>query len=193
MGQRHQFFIEAPASVLAEGTRMTAWHNQWSYGTLPLATIKRLIKYNKDNETDHKFTTSMINVADKMIKFKDTIKKVMEFDYENSTFSVFHDETEGLRDNYRMGDNNDGVSFLIFRDGERPRYAFMTGGETGGDSMARGEVMSAEQYLSVYYPADHREGLGHRSYGLTLAAFIDEHADLMAGEEVAAHFPKMTV
>jgi len=197
MGQRHQLFIKAPSSVFAKSkpeeknNGLTAWHSQWLYGTLPLGVVKRLLKYDKENASVFKWNGADFG-GEPMSMFKDTIKKIMSFDYDNQSLMRFSDEGQYLLNNYLAGDNNDGLTFLIFEDGKRPKYGFMTGNETGGNSMEDGVIVSAKHYIDCYYPIGANERAQMlRGVGAQLAEFIDEHADLLTNEEVKELFPKM--
>jgi len=87
MGQRHQLFIQAPTSVYSKATGddtsaegMTAWHHQWLYGTLPLATLKRLLAYNADGGDYRKIKRSnllktvLMDLMSYLNKYEKTIK-----------------------------------------------------------------------------------------------------------------------
>ena len=198
MGQRHQLSIKAPASVLQytpgerkPDTLMSAWHNQWLYGTLPIKTLKRLLYFDHNNTSNSKWEGSTINEPDGMVKFKNTVKAIMEFDYDDQKFSKFHDEGDYLIKDYRAGDNNDGLTFLVFTDGRKPRYGFMTGSETGGNSMEKGHIVSVREYFSAYYPDVGALNLKQQEEATALFDYIENRADLLSDLEIPALFPEM--
>lgn len=146
MGQRHQVY-----AITNKGT--FAWHDQWSYGTLPLRAALRVLTYQKVADEYNKLTSDYLNPSHQTV-----IERVMTTDYRKGICTGAFDITkelinkEGLIDP-RRGDNNDGITILDLRKEEDIRYCFMMlWDEDRGPYTAKArEPLSAEQYVKLYY------------------------------------------
>jgi len=232
-GQRHQIFVQAPKTVSKEcegykdakkpASLMTAWHNQWLYGTRPLAMVKRFAEYCK---SDNHYKWTRTNTGMPLDQFKYVAEAIMSLDIENGTCDKVYDESKNIGHDFTLGDNNDGVTIIQIPEPDtnspkKLKYAFITGsdlygGITGKAWNAKDEeiavpkgkykISTAREYLYSYYHKDPLQDTSHteefksspaykelRETGEAVADYLEANAELLTLEEVRALFPKMTI
>lgn len=150
MGQRHQVY-----AITNQGK--FAWHCQWSYGTLPLHAVKRILVYNQNTHEFGKLSQD----KDYSINVKVAIHNLLSTDHEQGFIGNYHDESDHLIQNDvfhpEWGDNNDGITILDLRE-EIPKYCFMRHIEweylSGRDKRLYKKPLTPYQYVSKYYTKD---------------------------------------
>ena len=137
MGQRFQCYI------IGDKKRV-GYHNQWSYGTLPIKALYRLIKFDKETDQYNKLKT----VIDGNSFGADTtlIENLLSCDYQSGYYHKYHDITGECSNNPELGDNNDGFLTLDLR-GKMPKYCFMFLEYSDGNNKPH-RPLSAREYLA---------------------------------------------
>ena len=165
MGQRHQVYFRLPKKFYNKDNCNNrpevnvGWHNQWSYGSLPLRNVLRVVEYMRAHYDSFKGAVDYID--------SDNFTYVMSYDAESQNVSRYYpmgkvqssygdaldrqtDENDVLEDP-RLGDNNDGITVLDFTPclkGLPPTYCFMFFDHDTAKTMV---PLSAAEYFAAYY------------------------------------------
>lgn len=212
MGQRHQIYFRIPKKFYNAGNsnnrpeQTVGWHNQWSYGTLPLRNVARIVAYMKGHYDGIKGAVNYID--------SDNYTYVMSYDAASQVVSRYYpmgkvissygdaldrqtDENDVLEDP-RIGDNNDGITVLDFAPclkGLPPTYCFMAlyDGHLGNDENTVKALtpLTASQYLAAYYPQGVASENAPSDLAQTVAAFDSLGLKTMTLARVKKIFPKM--
>ena len=188
MGQRHQVYIR----LHQKDNQMIGFHNHWSYGTLPLSALKRILTFNKKAQSVERLTENS-----PWLNSEDKLQAILSCDYQKGFYSRYSDITKEMTVesnrktfNPTMGDNNDGITVIDLTK-KKIGYCFMNIGE--GDSSIRQapplEPLTAKQYLKLYYNEGTKEW---KSYGAdSLISCIDKNSRLLSVDDCIEMFPDM--
>lgn len=207
MGQRHQIYAILPYTFKQQkefnwgeekpeyvDSNVVALHHQWLYGTLPLRRLNQLFAFYQKGHT-YKF-----HVFNKEGSFSGLAEKALQtlysLDIEEGQFYGVSLLMNDAAKNPRLGDNNDGITIIDFREAGKPKYAFMflhRAFET-----APFQALSAEDYVRSYYNEEEYAQLGYEEEAKTdTEAAISELLSALAPypvlstKEVQAVFPSM--
>ena len=142
MGQRHQVY------VIYEDNKVMAFHSQWSYGTLPVRALDRVINYLANTDKMYWYD------ADKVLE------GVLSTDVPTGVFNRHTEITKELSEvnplrngkvNPDLGENNDGITIIDARDIKDVKYGFTFIADRDMGNISPYVIMDAEQYLRSYY------------------------------------------
>lgn len=158
-------------------TTVLAFHNQWLFGRSALINAMNLLRFsmqedkktkldkdawsNYDNPLCKKFFS-----GNKVEKWLESIAFIMNFRQTTTPYQsagignswYIGKSDEGIRDDFRLGDNNDGITII---DTIENKYCFMNISDYDRDDNEIGNSSSdlpylvpvtARQYVSAYYP-----------------------------------------
>jgi hypothetical protein len=158
MGQRHQIYAKLPSG------KVIGIHHQWLYGRTALKLLVNYLQFLRKVETEDRFNasaprkecytrsyqaTGVLGACYSLIAAEGYFHEICPFDqHEPSDAEVLADP--------RQGDNNDGIT-IIDLSHEKPKFCFMSLHGLECAYSKRGEIkdfkpLSAEQYVSAYYP-----------------------------------------
>ncbi len=223
MGQRHQYIVIYPEKNLNKDNpnnlpeRAEVIHHQWLYGRTAILSLQRVLKLAK-NSFEEGQTDYLFGRSDRGYTSGDgthAIAAAMSCDPDEGYFhrvSIWEaaDWNGMKKDRYYGGpsscdpknldpdmfDNNDGITVIRFRSGEKlPGVAFITPNHIEGShwdiDKGRGPFSAAE-YLQFYYSVEEQMKWPpelKRAIGDSLS-FISENSRLMGLKELQSLLPK---
>ena len=148
MGQRHQVYV-----IFKDGysnkTGVHAFHAQWSYGTLPIRAIDRLLTFSKNAAKNGNTLSDWRVHGLSAVLSADMVEGEI-----NNHFSIQGDMLKNGAINPDCGDNNDGISIIDIRNMSKPKYGLMflfEHEETKGVKTKEYKILNAKDYVRAYY------------------------------------------
>lgn len=183
MGQRFQI-------IAINKKERAAFHHQWLYGASAVNVALDALNYAAEDpagdgsplvsgHSDISFADDLLHVLSNIYRGAQRDKKEVE--------CILDITDELVKDNYRMGDNNDGVLILDLREFAKPRYCFLSNSNVGSDR--KPNPLSGAAYVKTYYSTIHKDEETKEWYGEIkkgLAKFT-----LLKQQEVMDLFPQV--
>lgn len=141
MGQRHQVYVIYRDN---EKDAVMAFHSQWSYGTLPIRALDRVINFLTNTDKMYWYEADRV------------LEGVLSVDIPTGTFSGHTEITKEVIEkngkvNPDLGHNNDGITIIDARDIKSVKYGFTFLYNRDDENVLPYVIMNAEQYLKSYY------------------------------------------